>query len=215
MGEGARTGARGVDERPRRASVGRPPAIGLDDVVAAATNVAEHVGIDGVTMNLVAERLAVTSAALYHYVRNKQDLVNLVIERAFAGVEAPPREAGTWDERLRIFERDVRTRVRRLRWGTPRVLQDGEAPASLRRLFGIAHEIMRDAAVDERQVMLAYATVYAFMVGQLWFDSATAGPEPGRSQIRMAADQVALDSDDLFEFGLEVVISGLRLRLSG
>jgi hypothetical protein len=62
--------------------------------------------------------------------------------------------------------------------------------------------------------MLAYGTVYAFMVGQLWFDSATAGPEPGRSQIRMAADQMALDSDDLFEFGLEVVISGLRERIA-
>jgi AcrR family transcriptional regulator len=210
--EGIRSGARRVEE-PRRGPVGRPPAIGLDDVVAAATIVAEEVGVDGVTMNLVAERLEVTSAALYHYVANKQELVNLVIEGAFAQVEPPPRDAGSWDERLRIFERDVRAKVRRLKWGTPRVLQDGEAPDSLRRLFGIAREIMDEAGADEREVTLAFATVYAFMIGQLWFDSATTGPDRQRPQIRVA-EQTGLDSDELFEFGLDVVITGLRVRLT-
>lgn len=214
MAEGPRSDVRAVEGRGMRRSVGRPSAIGLNDVVAAATSVAEEVGVDGVTMNLVAERLAVTSAALYHYVANKQELVNLVIEGAFAQVEAPPLEAGSWDVRLQIFERDVRARVRRLRWGTPRVLDDGEAPESLRRLFGIAREIMDEAAADEREVTLAFATVYAFMIGQLWFDSASTGPEPQRPQIRVAAEQAALDSDELFEFGLDVVISGLRSRLS-
>jgi AcrR family transcriptional regulator len=156
----------------------------------------------------------VTSAALYHYVANKQELVNLVIEGAFAQVEPPPRDAGTWDERLRIFERDVRVKVRRLKWGTPRVLEDGEAPDSLRRLFGIAREIMDDAGAGEREVTLAFATVYAFMIGQLWFDSATSGPDRQRPQIRVAAEQTGLDSDELFEFGLDVVINGLRLRLT-
>ena len=203
-----------VEQPPRRGAIGRPPAIGLDDVVAAATIVAEEVGADGVTMNLVAERLAVTSAALYHYVANKQELVNLVIDGAFAQVEAPPRDAGPWDERLRIFERDVRAKVRRLKWGTPRVLEDGEAPASLRRLFDIAREIMDDAGADAREVALAFTTVYAFMIGQLWFDSATAAPGRTQPQIRVAAEQVGLDGDELFEFGLDVVISGLRLRLA-
>ena len=207
-------GARRSEPTPRRGSIGRPPAIGLDDVVAAATRVAEAAGIDGVTMNLVAERLGVTSAALYHYVANKQELVNLVVEGAFAQVQAPPRDAGAWDERLRIFERDVRAKVRRLKWGTPRVLEDGEAPDSLRRLFGIAREIMDEAGADEREVTLAFATVYAFMIGQLWFDSATTGPDRQQPQIRVAAEQAGLDSDELFEFGLEVVIRGLRARLA-
>ncbi len=104
--------------------------------------------------------------------------------------------------------------MRRLRWGTPRVLEDGKAPESVRRLFGIAREIMDEAAADEREVTLAFATVYAFMIGQLWFDSATTGPDRQRPQIRVAAEQAALDSDDLFEFGLDVVMSGLRARLS-
>lgn len=212
--DGRRAVAQRVDRPPRRGSIGRPPAIGLDDVIAAATTVAEEVGVDGVTMTLVAERLGVTSAALYHYVANKQELVNLVIEGAFAQVEAPPRDAGPWDERLRIFERDVRAKVRRLKWGTPRVLEDGEAPDSLRRLFGIAREIMTDAGADEREVALAFGTVYAFMIGQLWFDSATAGPDGEQPLIRVAAEQAGLHGDELFDFGLEVVISGLRQRLA-
>jgi AcrR family transcriptional regulator len=184
-------------------------------VVAAATSVAEEVGVDGLMMSLVADRLAVTSAALYHYVANKQQLVNLVIEGAFAQVEAPSRSAGAWDERLRIFERDVRAKVRRLKWGTPRVLEDGEAPPSLRRLFGIARDIMADAGADEREVTLAFGTVYAFMIGQLWFDSATSGPDGEQPLIRVAAEQTGLHGDELFDFGLEVVISGLRQRLTG
>ena len=214
MAKGPRSGVAAGEERGLRRSVGRPQAIDLDDVVATATSVAEEVGVDGVTMNLVADRLGVTSAALYHYVSNKQELVNLVIEGAFAQVEAPPREVGAWDARLLMFERDVRDKVRRLKWGTPRVLEDGEAPESLRRLFGIAREIMDDAGADEREVTLAFATVYAFMIGQLWFDSAGAGSDREQPQIRVAAEQAGLESDELFEFGLEVVVSGLRLRLS-
>ncbi len=146
MVEGPRSGARDVEGQSQRGAIGRPPAISVEDVVAAATSVAEQVGIDGVTMNLVAER-------------------------------------------LRIFERDVRAKVRGLKRGTPRVLQDGEAPDSLRRLFGIAREIMHDAGADERELTLGFATVYAFMIGPLWFDRASTGP--GRQPpIRVGAEHV-------------------------
>ncbi len=203
-----------MSPQPARAAVGRPAVISLDDALEAATALAEQVGIDGLTMGLVAEKLGVTAAALYHYVPSKQALVNLVVDRAFEKVQAPAVDAGTWDERLRIFERAVRAELRRLKWGTPEVIVNGEPPASLRRLFGVGIDILSETGADEREVMLAYTTVYAFMVGQLWFDSATSDLPVGEPlQIRVAAEEAGITNDALFEQGIEIVISGLRQRL--
>ena len=199
--------------RAGRAPVGRPPVISLAEILDAATAIAEDVGIDNLTMGLVADRLGVSAAALYHYVPHKQALVNLVLDAAFAQVQAPPLDAGPWDVRLRMFERTVRTELRRLKWGTPQIILNDDPPESLRRLFAIGVDILTEAGADEREVLLAYTTVYAFMVGQVWFDSATSDPEH-EPQILLAAAHAALDGDQIFEFGIEVVIAGLKVQLA-
>lgn len=195
-------------------TVGRPAVISLDDVVVTATRIAERIGIDELTMTLVSDELGVTAAALYHYVPSKQALLTLVIDRAFADFEVPPQSAGPWDLRLRLFERAVRAELRRLKWGTPQAIVSGEPPASFRRLFSLCREIFDETGADDHVVMLAFTTVYAYMVGQLWFDSITDDTAPARdSQIGAAARAAAFDSEELFDFGLGAVIDGLRLRL--
>lgn len=195
-------------------TVGRPAVISLDDVVTTATQIAERVGIDELTMTLVSEDLGVTAAALYHYVSSKQALLTLVIDRAFADFEVPPASEGSWERRLLLFERAVRTELRRLKWGTPQAIVSGEPPASFRRLFGLCREIFDETGADDHTVMLAFTTVYAYMVGQLWFDSITDDPAPAHdSQIGAAARDASFDSEELFDFGFGAVIDGLRLRL--
>lgn len=62
--------------------MGRKIGLGLDDVVAAAAEIADAAGLDRVTLASVAERLGVRSPSLYAHVDGLEDLRRLLALRA-------------------------------------------------------------------------------------------------------------------------------------
>ena len=66
----------------------RPRLIDRASVLRASLAIADEHGIDALTMQTVAERLGVTSMALYRHVENKQDLLDGVVESLLN--EIPP-----------------------------------------------------------------------------------------------------------------------------
>lgn len=78
------------------------------DIIAdAGLAVANELGLDGFTIRAVAERLGVTPMALYHHVRDKQDLAAIVIEAALLTLPMPD-PSGDWREDLWKMARWVR-----------------------------------------------------------------------------------------------------------
>lgn len=76
--------------------VGRPRRLNLDAIVNAAC----EIGIDKLEMGLVADRLHTGVATLYGYVRGREHLLELVVER-LAG-QAMVRDRGqSWQDLLR------------------------------------------------------------------------------------------------------------------
>lgn len=80
---------------PQGGAVARPPsshaAAGLtvESIVEAATALAQEVGINGMSMRLLAERLGVRAPTLYHHVRNKDALLTLLVRHLFRDLPAP------------------------------------------------------------------------------------------------------------------------------
>ena len=60
---------------------GPKPALTVDAIVAAATDIADAEGFDAVSMRAVGERLGRTAMALYTYVPSKGELVDLMLDR--------------------------------------------------------------------------------------------------------------------------------------
>lgn len=202
--------------RQERASVGRPPVISLDEILETASRLAEDVGVEGLTMGLVADQLGVTSAALYHYVQNKQALVNQLFDRALERIVAPPVEVGTWDQRLKALQADIRTELRRLKWGTPQPLTaEVEAPAAVARLATIVMDILSETGADDHDVMLAFTLVYVYFTGQLWYDNSSLHMsfEDHPHELRVEDDRHAAHADELFDFAFDILLAGLRERL--
>lgn len=52
--------------------------LSIDKVVAAATDIARHDGLQKVTISTLAKRLNIRSQSLYHYISNRDELVSLV-----------------------------------------------------------------------------------------------------------------------------------------
>lgn len=93
--------------RPEPAS--RRPAHSRADIARAAIEIADADGFEAVSMRRVAERLGAGTMTLYHYVRNKDELIMLMGDAVMAEVVVPERELAD-DWRAAITQIAIRTR---------------------------------------------------------------------------------------------------------
>jgi AcrR family transcriptional regulator len=86
----------------------RPPAtrrgpergLDLDAVVAAATRQADADGLDTLTMRRLAGALGISPMALYTYLPGKAELLDLMLDAAYAGMPRTDTTGRPWRERL-------------------------------------------------------------------------------------------------------------------
>ncbi|MEU3829043.1 TetR/AcrR family transcriptional regulator C-terminal domain-containing protein [Streptomyces sp. NPDC029080] len=63
-----------------RKTLGRPPRISRAEVVTAARRIVDADGVDRLTMRRLATEIGSTPMALYHHVRNKEELLVLLLD---------------------------------------------------------------------------------------------------------------------------------------
>jgi len=69
-------------------------------------------GLEDLTMRRVAERLQASAGALYGHVANKQQLLELLLDRVFEGVVIPAPDPDRWQEQIKDTCRTLRERLR-------------------------------------------------------------------------------------------------------
>ncbi|GII98437.1 TetR family transcriptional regulator [Sediminihabitans luteus] len=86
-----------------RATRGPRPSRTAAEVADAALALADAHGLDGLSMRRLAQSLGLGTMSVYTYVQNKDDLVDLVVDRAYAAMYRASHEVpgATWQERLR------------------------------------------------------------------------------------------------------------------
>ncbi|MGH3570689.1 MAG: TetR/AcrR family transcriptional regulator [Pseudonocardiaceae bacterium] len=72
----------------------------LDAVVAAATDLADREGLEAVTMRRVAAALGVGAMTLYTYVPSKAELLDLMLDSAYARMSRANTTGQLWRQRL-------------------------------------------------------------------------------------------------------------------
>jgi AcrR family transcriptional regulator len=94
---------------------GRKPGMTVDRIVAAAVELADTDGMDGVSMRRVADRLGVGTMSLYRYVPSKAELQDLMLDAVM--VDTPlVHDAGGWRAGLERFARTSLDGYRRHPW---------------------------------------------------------------------------------------------------
>src|SRR3954469_7572027 len=80
---------------------GRRAPRSRDDIAQAAVNVADADGIEAVSMRRVASELGLGTMSLYHYVKSKDELLDLMGDRIMAGQLVDDADLGRgWREGL-------------------------------------------------------------------------------------------------------------------
>jgi AcrR family transcriptional regulator len=209
---------------PNTSRPGPRPRHTREQVLAAALVVIDRDGPELFSMRRIADELGMGAMTLYGYVRNKEEVVEGVTALAFAEVHRKTPMGSGWEERLRSEVEDLHALCQRHPNLVALVLGQTSASPGLFRLRERMLGALLGAGFDETTALFALGVLTSYALG---FGGTQAGhatidlPERIRElpagdfpNLSDAADRYAMHlSEQAFEYGLELLLSGLRADL--
>ncbi|MEU5631576.1 TetR/AcrR family transcriptional regulator [Streptomyces rishiriensis] len=223
-----------VWERPEPPNRPVPAPLSRERIVRAAIQLADADGLDAVSLRKVATALDVRPMRLYGYIAGKAELLDLMVDAAYA--EIRPDGAG-WREVLRSLAEATRHAAHEHEWladllgGRPQL--GPHALASGETVMAALGDIDLDA------VMPVVAAVNAYVIGAVRREIAERRAEraTGMDEKRWQAalgpylertlatgrfpalstvvrDAAHLDADHTFRIGLDFLLDGIEARIS-
>lgn len=210
-------------------------ALSVDRVVSTGLEAADRDGLDGLSMRSLAQTLGVVPMALYKHVANKEDLLDGMVDRVWAEVEAPDAALG-WREAMRRRSISLRDALRRHRWavglmesrmrpGPANLAQHDAMMGCLRRSgFSFRTTVHVTSALD------AYVYGFALQEKSLPFGTPAESGETAAQKLEATPPELAAmfphlievvselakagyDYDEEFLTGLDLILDGVeRLR---
>lgn len=205
-----------------------------DLVIAEAMRLADRDGFDGLSIRRLAEALRSGAMSLYHYVANKDDLLDAMVDVVFSEIELPA--SGTdWQAALRRRAVSARDTLIRHPWAiTFMESRTFPGPANLRHREAVA-ACLRSAgfsiAMTTHATWLLDSYTYGFVLQEVTLPAATPDltgvteqvllpqlPSESFPHLHEAATAFLAEGFDPgaeFGFGLDLILTSLeRLRES-
>lgn len=210
---------------PKRARSSRTP-LTRERIFDVAVRIVDADGVEALSMRRLGAALGVEAMSLYNHVPNKAAILDGVVERIIAEIPEPPEVLADWADQVRFLARALRGVAQAhphafaLVAAVPvrgpealRPVEDGLA------LLGRAGFVGRDA-------LLAFGAVVGYVLGfalrecriLAGEEPAFGFPDPGEVGAEfphlaaMLPVAAGLTPDDEFEFGLDLLVAGLRAR---
>jgi AcrR family transcriptional regulator len=144
-------------------------------IVEAAMTVVKAGGYDQMTVRSLAADLGVSPMSLYGHVRDKDDLLDEVVDRLLAKAWRPHSGKDDW----RAWVSEAADRLRRLLVSQPAALHVYSrhpvvSPAAIARMKAMM-AVLRPAVADEEAARRAYAAVHTYTVGFAALEASRAG----------------------------------------
>jgi TetR/AcrR family tetracycline transcriptional repressor len=182
-------------------------------IVAAALEVAKRVGFDRLTMRALADELGVTPMAAYYYVSSKDQLLELVADAVASDAKPFPPDL-PWDEQLKLNAFDLFERLTAYP-GLGAFLLERPLTPQVRKNYQTNVEVFRRAGLDEHEAELAHATYHTFMFGLMGMEYRFRPVKRQKPGVHEDDAIIAHTSThDFIEFGLDILIDGIRARLA-
>jgi AcrR family transcriptional regulator len=100
-------------------------------VLDAALDLVDESGLAALTMRALGARLGVEAMTLYHYVPNKDALIDGMVERVFTAAAPPVSPGSDWRSHLRRYAHDLRAVLLRHPGVLPAIVRPAVTPATL------------------------------------------------------------------------------------
>ncbi|MGV9646881.1 TetR/AcrR family transcriptional regulator [Streptomyces sp. NPDC003328] len=224
-----------VWERPEPPDRPVPAPLSRERIVRTAIQLADADGLDAVSLRKVATALDVRPMRLYSYIAGKDELLDLMVDAAYA--EIRPVGDG-WREVLRSLAETTRRAAHEHEWLAD--LLGGRPQLGPHALASGETVVAALGDVDVDAIMPVVASVNAYVIGAVRREIAERRAEraTGMDEKRWQAalgpylertfatgrfpalatvvrDAAHLDADHTFRIGLDFLLDGIEARISG
>lgn len=152
----------GEERRPTR---GPKPTLSVDQLVGTAIALADAEGLGQLSMRRVAEELGVGTMSLYTYVRRKDELLVLMLDRVLGEIAPPGEDVTGWRARLEHHARQQWDLYQRHPWvlqaAGPRALLGPNETAA----YELALRALDGVGLTGRQVVAVVALLGGYVRG--------------------------------------------------
>jgi len=201
-------------------------------VLRAALEIADKGGSESLTMSNVGQKLGVESMSLYRHVRNKEDLLDGIVDIVYSEIELPPSGV-SWRTSMRRRAISAREVLARHPWAIGLMESlTRPGPANLRHhdsVLGVLRGAGFSSAAATRAYNLLDSYIYGFALQEahLPFGTPEELAELGKSMIPQLSSeefpflrQVGIDLvqsgfvyANEFEPGIDLILDGIERRV--
>jgi AcrR family transcriptional regulator len=216
-----------TSEHPRREPLTR------DRIIRTALRIMDQEGLDAVSMRRVGREVGVEAMSLYNHVRDKEDVLDGICELVLSDFRVP--EADEWTAAARLAAHEYRRlllahpTVITLMTGRKRPFTNAESL----RAYEFALDVFRSAGLSEEDSVKAFHVFGGFILGFVTMELGLMVGGPDDEEHVRAHQELArlvatadlprfrealpyfmeCDIESQFEFGLDLLIDGLRTRI--
>jgi TetR/AcrR family tetracycline transcriptional repressor len=196
---------------------GEPPAgrapwgsISREDIVDAAVRIVAAGGYQQMSIRSLAAELGVAPMSLYRHIRDKDDLLDEVVDRLLAQVWRPATGEDDWQ----AWVIEAAASLRRFLVSQPAALHvylrhPVVSPAAIERMDAMMG-VLRRTGLDEATARSAYGAVHTYTIGFAALEASRSGWAPGDGDVGGLADQLAAyTSAAQFMAGLRYLLEGI------
>lgn len=162
---------------------------------------AKRVGVNRVTIRELAAEAGTAPSSVYYHVRDKRELLDLLIESVLAQIEVP-RE-GDWETRLVALYANAWTVLLEVP-GIAVLLQEYPHTPAASEMDRAARRILRESGLQAADFEAAHAALYIHLLGSVQL-----------TQTRQTDAAAGRPSDRAFGYGLRLILTGLRNEIGG
>lgn len=204
----------------------RPARLSRPLVVAAALELVDQAGADGLTMRALARHLGVDPMALYRHVRDKDDLLGAMCDVAVT--DLPPLDpSAPWEPQVRALAVALYEALLRRPALLP-VLASAPATAVSLATAHQAIALLVAAGADEQVAATSFSVVFSYVVGAAMVAIADPPAAADQAALRAEARELLADeapphleaaaglmqnAEDLAR-GLDLLLGGIRAKIS-
>jgi len=193
-------------------AVSRAPwgSISREEIIRAAVEIAQAGGYEELSIRHLAAQLGVSPMALYRHIRDKDDLLDEVVDILLAAVWRPA--AGESDWQAWIIE--AAARLRQFLVTQPAGLHvylrhPVVSPAAVERMDAMMG-VLRRAGIDEATARSAYGALHTYTIGFAALEASRGGWVPDNGDVSSLAQQLAAyTTAGQFMEGLRYLLAGI------
>ena len=205
-----------------------------DRILRAALELVDEGGLESLSMRKLGQKLGFEAMSLYNHVANKDDVIDGILDLVLAESD-PPAPDADWEASIRASAVSVHDALRRHPWSSAALMEpDRVRPARLRYMDSLLGRL-REGGFSAETTYHAYHVLDGHIFGFALWEAAHTFTEEDAANMREAFDRVITPDEyphlrehgeqhftdgphhevSAFEFGLDLILDGLRRIRSG